>query len=52
MKLTSIRAYQAFPDNLAQLNAEQLNARQQLTPGLMGQLPQLAPYPIGMLGMF
>jgi hypothetical protein len=49
-----IRAYQAFPDNLAQLNAEQLNARQHLAPGLMGQLPHLVPYPIapGMLGMF
>lgn len=54
MKLTFTRAYQVFPDNLAQLNAEQLNARQHLTPGLMGQLPHLAPYPIapGMLGMF
>ncbi|KAI7973843.1 hypothetical protein EIK77_001042 [Talaromyces pinophilus] len=53
MTLTSIRAYQVFPDNLAQLNAEQLNARQHLAPGLMGQLPHLAPYPIapGMLGM-
>lgn len=41
-----------FPDNLAALNAEQLNARHHMHPQF-AQLPELAPYPMttGVLGM-
>ncbi|CRG88402.1 hypothetical protein PISL3812_05432 [Talaromyces islandicus] len=46
------KAYQIFPDNLATLNAEQLNARDHIHPQF-AQFPELAPYPIstGDLGM-
>ncbi|KAH8694184.1 hypothetical protein BGW36DRAFT_300226 [Talaromyces proteolyticus] len=40
------KAYQMFPDNLATLNPEQLNARQHMHASQFSHLPELAPYPM------